>query len=237
MPKERFFFDADFVQNEQISLCDQEFHHLIHVMRVKVGQLVELVNGRGALASAQVKLIEKKQVIVLIENVFKSDPCSSEVILAQSIPRINRLDFILEKGTELGMTEIWLFPTELSDRKELTEHQIERLRTITISAMKQCGRLYLPKIVVKPLLAKWKEPTQRSFFGDLDPDAPLLDFILKKENPKGTLFYIGPESGFTAEEIVLLRHLKATGVKLHSNILRSDTAALTALALLTHNCS
>ncbi len=235
MPVERFFVDSQLMQNEELTLSDQEFHHLAHVTRAKVGDIVELVNGRGALASAQVKRIEKKQAILKIEDAVHSLKPSVEVILAQAIPRINRLDFILEKGTELGMSQIWLFPASQSERKELTQHQIERMRTITVSAIKQCGRLYLPEIVLKPPLAQWKKPEQLSFFGDLDPSAPFLNEIWRKEAfIESVLFYIGPESGFTSDEIIKLCALGATGVRLHANILRADTAALAALSILMH---
>ena len=144
------------------------------------------------------------------------------------------IGWILEKGTELGLTEFWLFPGHHSERKTLTEHQLQRLRALTIAAMKQCGRLYLPTITLKPPLSEWESPHPPAFFGDLSPDAPPL-FNAWQQNPRQdeVLFFIGPESGFSKEEESTLRHFDATGVKLHQNILRTDTAALAALTLIS----
>lgn len=234
MPAERFFAEQPLKMGESLYLENQEHHHLVHVMRVEVGETIELVNGSGALAKALVERVEKKRALLRILNVHTEQRPSTEIILAQAIPRSNRIDFILEKGTELGMTQLWLFPAIQGERKRLTEHQFERLRGLTIAAMKQCGRLYLPTIIEKPPLAQWEAPSYPSFFGDTDPKAPPFLPLWQKERTKGIVFYIGPESGFTETEIEQLHRLKAKGVKLHPHILRTDTAALTALSLITH---
>jgi 16S rRNA (uracil1498-N3)-methyltransferase len=231
MPAERFYVPQDLFLDQVVLLEDQEFHHLVNVMRSKEGEAVEVVNGKGALGYATVQRIEKKRASLHIKDVLFESKNKIEIILAQAIPRLNRLDFILEKGTELGMSQLWLFPTQLSDRKELTDHQLERMKSITIAAMKQCGRLFLPQIVIKPALPKWEKPAYNCFFGDLNPQAPIFSKLQHTNLEKGILFYIGPESGFTAEETQLLQRMGVEGVKLHPNILRTDTAALVALSL------
>jgi 16S rRNA (uracil1498-N3)-methyltransferase len=232
MPVERFFVDSPLKKGNNLALEGTELHHLAHVMRLKAGDSVELVNGCGELAEAQLVSLNKRQAQLTVLAVKKVPPAVPEIILAQAIPRINRLDFIIEKGTELGMTQIWLFPGRLSERKELTAHQMERLRAVAIAAMKQCGRLYLPEIVLKPPLQQWKELSQRVFFGDVDPAAQLFK-LGRDEVTQGVLFFVGPESGFTEEEIGQLKKLHAQGVSLHPHILRTDTAALCALSLIS----
>lgn len=232
MPVDRYFSPQDFIPGQQLSLEDQEFHHLAHVARVQPGEEVTLVNGRGMLAKATVQALKKKLALLAVEAVEHEPPAEEEVVLAQAIPRMHRLDFILEKGTELGMTQFWLFPGAESERKSVTEHQLERMRTITIAAMKQCGRLYLPNITVMPRLAQWEMPPWPAYFGDVASTAPAFLEVWKGEPEQGIIFYIGPESGFTSEEELMLERLKAKGVKLHPNILRTDTAALTALSLI-----
>lgn len=233
MPVERFFSESSFTLNQELFLTESEFHHLIHVIRSKEGEEVELVNGQGFLAHARIDKIEKKGARLRITNLQHGAAPSPELILAQAIPRLNRLDFILEKGTELGMTQILLYPTELSERKEFTPHQLERMRGVTIAAMKQCGSLYLPKIVIKPPLLQWKELDCFSLYGDVESQAQYFTVKnLPSDITKDILFFIGPESGFTDNEVTHLKKLGAHGVKLHSNILRTDTAALTALTIL-----
>ena len=165
MPAERYFFEGSFPIGSQVKLDGQEHHHLVRVMRSKAGDPVELINGTGELATALISLIEKKYTLLDIQNVIKEPKSGFEIILAQAIPRINRLDFILEKGTELGMTQLWLFPGDHSERKSLTEHQIERMRLSAIAATKQCGRLYLPIISQKPSLIKWERTDYPVFSG------------------------------------------------------------------------
>lgn len=233
MPVERYFIEKSFSLNESCELSDQEFHHLIHVMRNKVGERIELVNGKGELAQGTLQVIHKKHASISVEEIYKAPSPTFQIILAQALPRANRLDFILEKGTELGMTELWLFPGKHGERKELTSHQIERMQTITIAAMKQCGRLFLPKILAKPSLEKWEHFPPHAFFGDLSPEAPLFKEKLSQSLAQAEItFFVGPESGFNEEEIQLLKK-HAEGVKLHPYTLRTETAALCALSLIS----
>lgn len=232
MPAERYFSSLELVQGGTVELIDQEFHHLKNVMRTQEGETIELVNGRGQLATAELTKLGKKSADLHIQEMVQADPPAYNLILAQAIPRPHRLEFILEKGTELGMTEIWLFPSQRSERKNFTPNQIERFEAITIAAMKQCGRLFLPKINLLPPLTEWHEVPPKIYFGDVNPNAPPLATVFKKS--QGHCVCIGPESGFTDQEVATLVKMNAQGVKLHGNILRTDTAAIVALALLAH---
>lgn len=231
MPAERFYINTDLAKSQNIFLEDQEFHHLAHVMRIKPNEEVEIVNGQGVLAKAVVLQIDKKRATLQIQSLEQQKTPSNELILAQAIPRPSCLDFILEKGTELGMTQIWLFPTKHGGRKRFNEQQLARMKTITIASMKQCGRLFLPVIYEKPSLEQWKSPQYPAFFGDLDSHTPPFKDVLQQKKSKSLIFFVGPESGFSDEEINILKSLPATGVKLHENILRAETAAIVALAL------
>jgi 16S rRNA (uracil1498-N3)-methyltransferase len=195
-------------------------------MRIKAGESVELIDGKGTLATARVKTPGKETSLLEISTSIQATP-SKELILAQALPRPNLLDWILEKGTELGATQFWLFPGELSEKKELSAHQLQRLTTLTIAAMKQSGRLFLPQIHLKPALAKWPSLPGQVFYGDTRSSAPKLTC-----NPQDPItFFIGPEKGFSSKEIDHLEQtLKAKGVKLHDNILRTETAGLVALS-------
>lgn len=231
MPAERYFVEGNFHTGSQVKLEGQEHHHLVHVMRAKAGESVELINGAGELAIAIISQIEKKRATLEIQKISKEPKPGFEIVLAQATPRINRLDFILEKGTELGMTQLWLFPGDNSERKSLTEHQLDRMRSLVIAAMKQCGRLYLPTISQKSSLTNWKQQEFPCFFGDVGSEAPPLAKAWQNtSHSNGVIFFIGPESGFSDKEEKALKDLGALGVKLHDNILRTDTAALAALA-------
>jgi 16S rRNA (uracil1498-N3)-methyltransferase len=236
MPAERYFHENLPPSGNSLLLEEHEFHHLANVMRQEIGEEVELVNGRGLLARARIDRIEKKRAVLTVLEMLYTLPPSFSIILAQAIPRLQRLEFIVEKGTELGMSELQLFPASLSEKKTLSDHQMTRLRAIMIAAMKQCGRLYLPQIVIKPSIAEWGKPELPAYFGDFHPTSPLFEKAWEQHpaSANGILFVIGPESGFNDHEINLLRQLGIQGVKLHHNVLRTETAALAALALISH---
>ncbi|MEZ5315681.1 MAG: RsmE family RNA methyltransferase [Chlamydiales bacterium] len=220
MPHNRFFIDQSFVKGKSLYLHSETRH--LQVMRIRLGQEIELVNGKHQLAKARLIHSHIAEILSVEE---KAPP--PPIILCQGIPQANRLDTIVEKGTEIGMTELWLFPGQLSKK---TTVSLDRLKKITISAMKQCGRLDLPKIELKPPLNEWCTTPLPAYFGDLSENTP---FVLLAKAKKNICLFIGPEAGFTSEEKKSLQSLGVIGVRFHPWILRTDTAALVALSLIT----
>lgn len=238
MPAERYYLDDVLTVNKRCELKGPEFHHLAHVMRTRKGESVELVNGKGSLAQAIVQELMKEKALLHVEHVIQEPERPCRLILAQAMPKPNRLDFILEKGTELGVDQFWLFPGDESVKKEVFPQQLERARTLTIAAMKQCGRLTLPEMMIKPRLNQWSSLNEMTtFFGDLDPEAPPFETAWKgllAQPSYPIVFVTGPEAGFSEEEVQVLREKGARGVKLHPYVLRTDTASVMALSLLSH---
>lgn len=240
MPAERYYHDTSFQVNSTIEINGAEFHHLAHVMRTRKGDQVEIVNGKGILALGTVKDILKDKVILLIDHLQHEETKKlTRLILAQAVPKGHRLDLILEKGTELGIDEFWIFPGKLSVKKEVFAQQLVRANQILISAMKQCGRLSIPLLKCCASINQWKiedgfgEATV--FFGDLTDAAQPLGLRLKEIKPQSSVIFVtGPEAGFELEELQILKKLGAEGVKLHPNILRTETASIVAMSLLSH---
>lgn len=220
MPLNRFFVEAPLIVGSHITLDKKEAHHL-RVLRKKKGATVELINGEGILAHAEVG---ETLHITKVEEGAPPPP----IILCQAIPRLNRLDTILEKCTEIGMQEVWLFPGERSEKKELTKNQLERTKHMLKAALKQCGRLHLPKLSLKPPIKKWDKLPGLTLYGDLKGKAT---FPQKLDPP--IHFIIGPEAGFSPKEEEKL-HTLGQGVHLNDAILRTDTAPLTALSILNY---
>jgi 16S rRNA (uracil1498-N3)-methyltransferase len=233
MPHNRYYLDADFLENEPVSMSGDESHHLIRVLRARPGEKVELVNGRGQLAQATVKEVAKHSAELMIGSVVQENP-KPPLILAMGLPRMNHLEWVIEKGTELNATAFWLFPGIHSEKETLSDSQSERLKHLAISAMKQCGRLDLPTIELKPPLLKWTPQAGTLLFGDTAEDAPYLwDLPLKKPLASPVIVFIGPEKGFDSREReFLLSTMQAKGIRLHPNILRTETAPLVALSLI-----
>lgn len=233
MPVNRYFAEGPLQKGDIVSLEGDEFHHLVNATRKRVGEAVELINGCGALAEGKLIEIKKNAGLISIDNLMLEKKKAPEIILIQAIPRLNRLDTIIEKATELGATAIHLFPAETSERKEISSSTLQRLKKITHSAIKQSGHLYLPEILVFSTLQETLPMKGVLFFGDVDPKAPLLIEVLKSFETSIAVV-IGPESGLTKKEVELLKEKGAVGVKLSRAILRTDTAPIVALGLITH---
>lgn len=232
MPCERFYLETPLETGQTYTLTDSEHHHLAHVMRGKEGDRIEMINGMGALAECTVVAVSKRDSKIITESVTLVPLPHKQITLIQAVPRMNRLDTIVEKGTELGMTRLLLWHSAKSERKALKEQQLIRLRHVAIAATKQCGRLYLPEIKILDGFDAKQPFTSATFFGDTDEGAPRLMSIYQKQ--EAVTFIIGPEGGLMDKEEALLRSLGAIGVKLHDNILRTDTAGIAALAILSH---
>jgi len=233
MPADRYYLHDPLLHDSLVIFTGKEHQHLAKVMRVKEGEEIEIVNGRGIIAIGKVKEIKRHETFVYIRQAISHSPPDYRIILVQAMPKLNRLEWILEKGCELGVAEFWTFPTKLSEKKPLTPNQNQRLDQILISAMKQCGIYYLPTLRTFSSMdeIEWVNP---AFFGDLDPDAPKLVSCLEKKHVKGVQFVIGPESGFTKEETDFLKEKGVQGVWLNENILRTETAAIAAASILSH---
>lgn len=226
MPENRFFLDALLRENTTCSFPEEEFHHL-KVMRKTAGDTVEIVNGRNQLAEAKITALSKKGAEITLFEVKTTPPPSRQLILIQAYLRPKNLDLVIEKGTELGATAFWLFPADRSEKSSLSESQSKRLHHLTLSALKQCGRLDLPPILHKPPLSSWEESPPGAFlYGSLSTNT------MATPSSQDTYLLIGPEKGLTPDEENTLKNtLKATPISLHPNILRAETAALCALSI------
>ncbi len=236
MPHDRYFSEDDLTLGKKISLSGGEWHHLVHVMRKKEKECVEIVNGKGKLAKAVICSQSHKEVFLEIVNIQEQTTPTPPLYLAQSWIASAKIDWILEKGCEMGVSEFFFFSAEGSPPSPASEAKQTRMRTILISAMKQCGRLDLPKISIYQNLSAFAARKATFLFGDMREKAPFLQHYLDThplQHPP--CFLVGPEKGFTAAEIQFLEEkLFSSGVRLHANILRSETAALMALSLLAH---
>ena len=234
MPHNRYYIDAPLQKDTTVTLTGDEWHHLVRVLRARKGDPLELINGRGILAEGIVSELKKQDAEITVTQILEERSPPPPLILAQAIPRMNHLEWIIEKGTELNATSFWLFPGLLSEKDTLSETQRTRLKHLAVSAMKQCGRLDLPEIVFKPPLLEWPPLQGTLLFGDTEAHAPYLwDLTLKTPLPSPVVLFIGPEKGFSPKEHeFLLNTLSCKGMRLHPNILRAETAPLVALSLI-----
>jgi hypothetical protein len=119
MPKERFFIDTPFIETETVSLEGTEFHHFAHVMKMKKGDEVDLVNGKGALSKAVVISVDRQRASLKIISTSLTPLSSPRFILAVPLMRPSKLEWVLEKGTELGADAFWLYQAEGSTKASM----------------------------------------------------------------------------------------------------------------------
>ncbi len=231
MPAERFFLDDELMQGTRVEMEGVELHHLAHVMRIKIGEEVELVNGRGSLAKGKVTSIEKRRAVIEVVSCEKSEVGAARFVMGIPLMRPSKLEWVVEKGTELGADAFWIYPADGSEKEGLSDNQLERLRYIAISAMKQSGRLDLPAIRILSRFEDLFSGAGTYLFGDTSPSAPLI-LEVRFEKIWPLVFITGPEKGFSSGEVKQLQ-MKAKGVRIHKNILRAETAPIAALPLLS----
>ncbi len=234
MPKDRYFTDQTLKKDTSLKLIDKEAHHLRTSMRKKEKDVVEVINGRGFLAKCVVEKIESKAVTLHIEDIDFVEEKKQSLTLIQALIKPPKIDLILEKCTELGCSDFWFFKSSTSEKVDISKNRLIRMQHILIAALKQCGALYLPKIKIFKTMRDIKNFEGQKFFGDLDENAKgLID--IDKKTTENISFFIGPEIGFSKEEILYLKEvLKAKGIKLNKHILRAETAAIAAVAITSH---
>ncbi len=211
----RFYTHERLSVGSAAELDSDELHHLIKVLRVRKGEKIELVNGKGQLATAHF------DDTILVETVHSETRPEKKLILIQALPEKAHLEFILEKATEIGITEFWLFPAERSKIQEISDAYLARMKKITISAIKQCKRLHLPHIYPYHKISDLKDLS----FKLLLADPAGKPYSSSKDSSEG--FVVGPESGFTPKEKMHFETIcKAIPTTLSPNVLRAETAAI-----------
>lgn len=225
---ERFYLNGNWKEGDTARLEGTEHHHMIHVVKIRVGEEVELLNGRGLRGVCVLKTSDKRSALLEVQAVKQEPLPPPRFILALPLMRPSKLEWVIEKGTEIGADAFWLYPADHSEKEALSEHQLERLGHIAISAMKQCGRADLPPIRLLPGL---KELLQEAPLPRLFGDVELSGKKLSELRPQTALFITGPERGFSQDETALLK-LKGQGVHLPTHTLRAETAPIVALSML-----
>lgn len=235
MPQDRYFIENPLQKNTKISLEKETLHKLRSVMRKREGEKVELINGKGVLAIGLIEELTSTKGTLSIESYKKGQVTPPSLIAVEPFLKLPALELVIQKGTELGVEQFWLFPAERSEKELASSHQLKRLRAIAISAIEQCGRLDLPEILIQPPLKKIEFGKGSLFFGDLRKQAFSFQEIAQKIStyPSPLFLLCGPEKGWSNEELSYLdQKANGVGIKLHGkNTLRAETAAIVTFAL------
>jgi 16S rRNA (uracil1498-N3)-methyltransferase len=229
-----FFFQPDLsVQPDVFILNEDTSKHIIQVLRMKNGEMLQLTDGAGLNVSAEIIDDHKKKCTVRKTNVQTTPPPLKKISVAISpIKNTSRFEWFLEKATEIGVTEI--IPI-ICYRTEKQHFRHDRMNNILISAMLQSRQSYLPRL---------QEPTpfssiitskeyQLKLIAHCNEDAGKQTFHTI-DYKSSVLILIGPEGDFTNEEVALATSNNFLPVSLGKNRLRTETAGVVATALLAH---
>ena len=226
----RLFFEKSLSLNLNTTLDKSQSHYLSKVMRINVGKSFSLFNQSGEW-EAKVENIDKGIVEFFVIKKLRSANREKEIWLAFAPIKINYLNLMIQKATEIGVTRFIPLLTERTIVRKLNE---KRINKIIIEASEQSNRLKVPSLDKLTKLDTFLKSNQNAniIFGDLNTNNKKID--IKNKNPLCVL--IGPEGDFSLKEREGILKLKnIIPLKINDNILRSETAAISMISIISFN--
>lgn len=228
----RLYTDAKIEKEKRIILSDTMYHHLIHVLRKKIGETVHLFNGEDGQWLGIIDAIEKKTCQVRIIEKEKNHEVTSDIWLCFAPVKYTSLHILLKKSTELGATVLQPVVTE---RTIVRNPNKKRMFASLVQASEQTGRISLPHlnepVSLQKLLTDWSPHRKILFCDETHQGKPLAQILLKAGKSSSYAILIGPEGGFSKMEVdFLYKQPYVIGVDMGPRVLKVDTAAIAALA-------
>lgn len=233
----RFYCPPPLPHTDSFSLPENAAHHASRVLRLHEGDSVQLFDGIGSECHGHIEKIAGKQVIVnRIVQVDENRESPLPVLLAQSLSSSEKMDWVIQKATELGASEIQPLNTERSVARlsaERAERRMEHWKQVVISACEQCGRNTLPTIHPPLDIMAWLQKMRNiecSKFILLPQNSHALH---EQKKPEGKIaLLIGAEGGFSENEAESALLCGFIPIRLGARILRTETAAIAGLSAL-----
>tara|TARA_B100000749_G_scaffold245776_1_gene208338 strand:+ start:163 stop:864 length:702 start_codon:yes stop_codon:yes gene_type:complete len=226
----RLFYSESLSINLEASLDKSQSHYLSKVMRINIGQSFSLFNQSGEW-EAKIKEINKGIVEFSVIKKLRSANNERDIWLAFAPIKLNYLSLMIQKATELGVTKFIPILTERTIVRKLND---KRLNKIIIEASEQSNRLKVPKLEKILKLNEFLKLNQNTniIFGDLNTDNSKINF----KSSDQICILIGPEGDFTVKEREnILKLKKLIPLKINQNILRSETAAISMISIISFN--
>jgi 16S rRNA (uracil1498-N3)-methyltransferase len=227
----RFFVDAPLSLGDH-ELPEAQAHYISRVLRMSEGDAVQLFDGSGQEFRASLLEVGKKRVVVQVTETFAGQVESPlQIHLGQGLSRGERMDWAIQKATELGVNEITPIFSERCEvrlKDERADKRLQHWRQVAISACEQCGRSRVPVIHPPLLLADWLKQAEADLKLVLHPVAEPL---VSHAKPGSLAFLIGPEGGLTDGEVERAQGAGFHSARLGPRVLRTETAPVVALAV------
>lgn len=236
----RYFIGPDQVRDPYISVSGEDVRHIRTVLRKEPGDLLTLLDGQGMEYTARITAIERSEIDTEIVDRRKRQPVSPAVVLGQAIAKADKMDWIAQKATELGVSAIVpLVTSRTVVQVKDEEKRLARWRRICREAAMQSDRPDIPRIdaitsfhdllatlAADPpilLLMPWEEGT-----------VPMREVLRTQQGAGRVLVLIGPEGGFSQAEASAAKAKGFHLVRLGPTILRTETAAIAALSMISY---
>jgi 16S rRNA (uracil1498-N3)-methyltransferase len=242
----RFYLPPEQTQTPTLTLNDREAHHALHVLRLRRGDRVAVLDGVGHELLCEVQEADRRSVSLVMVQKHYVPPLPYQLTLVQAITKGKTMEMIVQKATELGANRI--IPI-LSERtvahveEESAAGKVEKWQTTAIEAIKQCGSAWLPQIdppISPQSFLSRDEKSELSLIATLQSNARhprehFQAFLAERRRlPKSVCVWVGPEGDFTPAEINAIMSRGSLPITLGQLILRSETAAIYCLAVLNY---
>lgn len=242
MSTNRFFIPASDLAGDQVRLGPEQSHQVCHVLRLKAGDSVVVLDNSGVEYDVTLTAVSRAEAVGLItgQRPAAGEP-AAELVLFQSLLAREKFEWVLQKGTEVGVAQ---FVPVLTDRsllraKVVEDSKMDRWRRIVMEAAEQAHRGRVPKI--SQIVSFGEAVDQLVGFDRRLIAAPFRETVSLREALEGTggkpvsvALMIGPEGGFTQEEMTLAREKGVAPIRLGPRVLRTETAAIVAAALILY---
>jgi 16S rRNA (uracil1498-N3)-methyltransferase len=233
----RFYVDVPLRAGGSCVLPEDTAHHAVHVMRLRAGDDVTLFNGKGGEHAGRIASVQKLRIAV---DVLAHHPVEREsplqVTLVQGVSAADRMDFTIRKAVELGVAEIQPVLAARSvarpkgDRAEIRQAHWQK---VAVAACEQCGRNRIPRVLPLMEAAGYRAPEAETALKLLlSPRAELRFSEAVADKRNSVILAAGPEAGFSEEEEAAFAYAGFVPASLGPRVLRTETAALAALAAL-----
>ena len=233
----RLYCEGKLTPGSSVVLPKESAHYLINVLRLTSGDTVYLFNEQFGEFIGRAEKTTTQDVTIIIESQHRTpDPPTLTIQLGLGLSKGYRMDYAIQKSTELGVASITPLYTQYSEVKfnksKRLENKLQHWRRIAVSSCEQSGRLSIPEIHPPMSIEDWLGSSNKSCRLILDVRGAKTLENLEIINP--VELAIGPEGGFSTKELQIANDRGFTTISLGSRILRSETAPVAALAILQH---
>jgi len=236
-PRHRFYVHPDQIKGDLVILKDGQAHQIVQVLRRSLGDCIVVFEGSGLEYEVEIIRMSPGEVMgrILDRRNGMAEP-SFPITLAQSLPKGNKMDLIVQKATELGASQIIALATERTIPGQ--RGRVLRWQRIAVEAAEQCGRTKVPQVEGPlPLQAFLEDQSIRGvqiLLWEGEADLKLRDILRGHPFPEKLTLIVGPEGGFTAKEVDEAQKKGYRIVSLGPRVLRTETAALVALSIVQY---